>query len=518
MPDRKIGPTHPYERSALRIATFQSIGGRIVGSILGVAATVIVARELTVPAYAAYVALIGLLDLLGAASSLAIEHVALRYVPELSVRGQGAALLRVARTLFFFRFGLLAGVVLLAALLASPILSTLKLDTLQLRELMMWLPAIFLVIATRFSCACLEIVVAQRLSASIMAGVAAIRVALLSLFVFFSGPLQLVHVINIEILIQAIALIVAGLGVSRVLRSITAGSISATPVRVPPDLWNRIIKYWKSSAPREAIYLFSGKSLNRLIATRYAGGVESATYGFAQTMTEFIQRYLPSTLTGNLASAAMTARHTEHRNFGSVDFIGNLTLKLDIFLLVPLCTWMAMSGPFLTNFLTKGKYPDSAAYLVGLMIVVALESHAFLTRSYANVAERVDLTLKGSFLLAFWIVPAILLVTPLGIWGLIIARGGMLVIHETWLAIALVREKVPYHLDKSGLVKILVSGVTGFLFLHQIVTPATTTAAFLGIGCMTAIIYLIMCSFTKPFSRREREALNRLLGTRIPAR
>jgi hypothetical protein len=276
--------------------------------------------------------------------------------------------------------------------------------------------------------------------------------------------------------------------------------------------------YWKVSAPREAIYLFSGKSLNRLLMTRYAGGISSATYGFAQTMTDFIQRYLPSTLAGNLVSAAMNARHTEHRHFGSVDFIGNLTLKLDLFVLAPLSVWFALSGPFLANFLTKGKYPDAALYMIGLMMVLAIESHAFLTRSYANVAERVDLTLKGSFVLVLWIVPAILLVKPLGVWGLIVARASTLIIHEVWLAGALVRRNVPYHLDTLGIAKILVSGAIGFLFLKHVVTPAATLPAFLGIGCLTALICLISYYIANPFSARERELLLGLLGQRLPTR
>ena len=100
-------PENPYGAKRIRQGLRHLFLGKALTSIAGVGTMLLLVRELSLPDFAAYSILFGLVELVSAITGMGLIHVLTRYVPEAHASHRHGVTRRLVLTLTFTRFAIL---------------------------------------------------------------------------------------------------------------------------------------------------------------------------------------------------------------------------------------------------------------------------------------------------------------------------------------------------------------------------------------------------------------------------
>jgi hypothetical protein len=212
---------------------------------------------------------------------------------------------------------------------------------------------------------------------------------------------------------------------------------------------------------------FSGV-VNRLVVGGYLPGAQMALFGFAQSIYDLMQRYLPAQLFVGLIRPVMAARYSRVAQFTEVQTITNLVLKINL-VLIGLAAVVVMSGGSdMLLFVTAGKYGGRAVDLLLLMcLLMAFESWRHVLDLLSHTVERYGILIFTNAILGSSLLAGILLLPSLGVFALPAANCVGLFI--------------------GNLVVVWWLGKTGFPFRHDIRMILGTGTA---VACSLAVTLL----------------------------
>jgi O-antigen/teichoic acid export membrane protein len=436
---------NPYSASRINKGLKHFLLGKGLTSAAGICTLLLVVRGLDIAEFAAYSVLLGLVELLLSITNVGTGQIFTRYVPEAYTLGYRHALRRMVVTLLALRYVVLLFAVLLLFVFAEAISGWIGLER--------WLPAFRLyllvvlfrtVTSTIFQV--LEAMLHQGSSQAVLATVTVSRFLLVAT-AYGSGHLDLMTLIWIEVATDVT-------GACLMLWTLNQASLPPS-VTSAQDEWGwlrnnrrRMISFGAKGYLQHLIIMpFSGV-VNRLVVGGSLPGAQVALFGFAQSIYDLMQRFLPAQLFVGLVRPVMAARYSKAEDFREVQVVTNVVLKVNLVLIGLVATVFVAGGSDMLLFVTAGKYGEPAVNLLLLMsLLIALESWRHVLDLLSHTVERYGILIFTNAILGSSLLAGILLLPSFGVFALPAANCVGLIVSNLIVVRWLAATGFPFHHD-----------------------------------------------------------------------
>jgi len=490
-------------------------GFKIVSSVT---LLILLGRYLSQTEYAAYVSFQGLVIIAGLVSSIGIEAVLARYIPELRSSSND----RYAFQLLLYG-GLARFVVLLALVPLGLIVSASLGKWFGFSDWLWLLPyylavGVFRLTALTISQA-LESFLWQRAAQySLAAGnVFRLVATLIVLAISFKAPhvtqFGLHWVVAIELTSELLTLmLLIASGWNRY-------CLDQERFQGDSNWWSenrrRLLRFgaWSWMVSLAAVLYGSGP--NRLLAAHYMPESGLATFGYADNATNLARRLMPTRLLIGLIRPIFISRFAVDKDFSRLADMTNLVFRMNLLLFCVPIALLVVVGPALFDWLTGGKYAAAAPLLAGFLALLTLEGLRMLIEVVVQALEKNEYTLIANALQSVSFVVAIALFPVFGAWALIISAtvGTTMAITVTkWL---LARHDAIIKLDWKLIIMLV--GQTALAVITGIALRETTGSNILA-GFVTLISLFALLGIAIPFKRTEIQSMANLLPGSISSR
>lgn len=498
-----------YSADRVRKSFVHFLLGRGVTSIASLLVAFVVVRHLSVPDYAAYTAISGLLVVFMMISGGGLERVVPRYIPELYQHGSVHSLKAFCWKLVVLRLLFLAPVLILAAVFYQYLAAWFELPEER---------AVFIALAAYITSYALTMHMTRTLQALLLQRQATTGMAIewISKLIALVATLALINELSlVEVLaIQAATGLLSLLYMLVVLATFLARQVDHDRM-AELDL-SQVFRMGLHNYLHGITGLHAGQAVSKIVCAYFMPASVTAAFGFAHAITGALKRYLPANLLLGLIEPVVMARYSEERDFSKTVHLVTIVLKVNLFLLVPLTIWFYFAGEPIVLLLTGGKYPDSVAMICALMVFLMMESHRLVLQMIANAVETSEWLLHSN-LWSMILVPFILVAIYFG--GIRELIAGMLLLstfRNSYIVWRLNRHGLKYQLDIVAVCKlILVSLACTYIGTQLAATFSSGLLFCIGSGLLSGTLYVVVTFFWKVFSQAERDTLNNFLGRRL---
>lgn len=494
-----------YNKAALRTSLLHFMFGKALNAIVSLLTIIALARWMAPDAYGVYIAFLALQSVLLALSSLGIDATAERYLPELRTHHADGELLGFVMASMSARLASLFLLALLGWLAAEPITTLVGLG--QYRDVFkIWVIVVVLTGLFSFSIVLLEAMLHQRLAQLCMGVYVVAKLVLLGL-VHEYFQLHLNSLVQIELFATGIAALI---GTCLLVRLFPAGGLR-NGWRLILENRQRIERFAFFNYLAQIVFQLFNAELMKLVVTRLLGVLESARYGFAYSLVDTVQRYLPAVLLLRLIKPVFVSRYTKTGDFSQLNEMARIILKLNLLMLTPIIAFAAVFGGDLLSILSKGKYADAHWVLVGVLVLLVPASHQLVLSLLAGTIEKNSLQLYAGIASSIGLPCALFLVPAFGVLGAVAASAISALIYNVFATVYLRRSGFDYRPDLRGAGVFVVGGIILYgltLGMNSIVTGWVGVAAALIFG---SVVYLSVVRVMSVFSHDERQLLNSVL-------
>lgn len=500
-------PNKHYGRGAI----LRSLGHFLIGRAGAGAATLAVLllsiRYLTTPEFAAYASLHALVLVLGLVTSLGINPLLLRMLPELRTANNNRAVYRLltvgtlARVLCYG-----VGAAICLAVLPA-IASWLKLTHFE-PLLALYLLVGLLRVNGTFLANALESLLWQKQAQYSLALGALLKLALVA-YSIWQQEFDLTRFVYIELCADGAMVLLLLVSGWRRWQQDTERHLGDASV-----LTKQLGRYGQFSVWAYAQNLTSvmaGSAPNRLFVATFFASEATALYGVLDRLTDYVRRYEPTRLLLGIIRPAFNARYREDTQFDGLAKQASMLIRLNLTLLgLPLAMLVYWSQPLLA-ILDNPSYSHATWLLVGMYALVIIGSLNTLIDVLVKLVERAAIYTISNLLLSASLLLAIPLIEHLGLWSIVLANAvgltlAMVVILGYMRSAAYSINLRPRLLAKLVLVIILAIGAGQLAWLAL----GSAWAA----GAVTGITYLALLLVFAPICNEERSDIQGWLKKR----
>lgn len=496
-----------YGRPDVRSAGYHFLVGKALAFVAGLAVTLLAARWMSVSAFGTYMLVGGVVLLLGTVSSLGLREVVQRFVPELMSQGRPRGAGRLAFRLLAVRTVALAAAMVLLYL-GAPLTANFLAMPDQAAGIRAACPAFATMTLFNFTVLLLETLLQQKQTKWLWLLAAVLRLGLMLAVVGQGEDLTLKAMLTVD----AWAFGIAAAGGLGLLARWAMLHVAATEAPLTSkDLLNRMIPFAAYNYLMVLSLGLQGGAVNKIVAAKYLPLAALAGFAFAQALADAVQRNLPNVLLLNLARPALMAGFARTQDSSALAGNANIFFKANLFLLIPVLAWVAACAEPLAAILSGGKYILAGPLLAGLLVLVGLGCHYRRLEFLCHALELTRLLFIGNLGVVVALVPAALLASWIGPWGIVLALCVGCLSRDVLLSIALTRRGVSCGNDWRGLTKLAGSGL-GAGLAAWVLTPANGDILTVGSGALvTGLTFLVLARLARPFSPSERDAINGFL-------
>ena len=279
----------------------------------------------------------------------------------------------------------------------------------------------------------------------------------------FFHHMDLTSLIIVEVVNEAVGAFVMSWGVYQASRN-RPGDVTDVPLQREWLQKNtrRMIDFGIKGYAQGLIILPYGGMVNRLVAGNQFAPIQVALFGFAQSIFDQLQRYLPAQLFNGMIRPVMAARYSANNSYREAETVANAALTINLVLIGLAATFFAAGGGDVYLWLSKGKYGADAAVLVLLMcLVMALESWRHSLENLSHTVERYGFLVFSNAFLGLSLLLGIALAPEYGIAALPAANCAGLVVANVMVAYWLRRTGFPYQLDMGHIVSCAFASAVG---------------------------------------------------------
>lgn len=433
--------TERYGQERVKRGFFHFMIGKGVSSVAGFLATVLVIRALTIDAFAAYSVLTAFVALLTAISGLGLAHVLLRYVPELYALHYKTALRQLISNALLIRTVALLVTTLVAYLLEDKLMPVIGLEG-QARAFNVFLLVVLLRSSTHVLSQVLESTLHQSLAQLAFTVGSVIRLTGMA-YLLQLGQVSLLDVIWVEVISDSASFFIGCFGVVQMVRHSAGGNSagSANERQVPADdlHWlhdnlRQMARFALAGYVQHLAIMPYGGPTNRLVGGHMLGAGALANFGFAQSLYEYVARYLPAQLLVGLIRPIVVARYCERRDFSVAAKLCGQVLQINILLIGAGLSLLAAGGAEALAWMSAGKYGAEAALLLAMLLfVLLLETQRQQLELLVQTVEQYKELIASNVLLACSVFIAILLIPAWGAIAFPIANFIGLVVANAWV-------------------------------------------------------------------------------------
>jgi len=499
---------NPYSTSRIAKGLKHLLLGKGLTSAAGIGTLLLVVRGLDLPSFAAYSVLLGLVELLSAITNVGTGQIVTRFVPEAYTHGFHRTLRRLVTALLALRYSVLVLAVLLLYVVLATVAGWIGLeDWLDAFRLYLFVVLFRTVSSTVFQV--LEAMLHQGLGQAVLASVAVSRFVLVAV-AYATGHLDLMTLIAIEVATDV-------LGAMSMLW--TLGRIAAVGRdEVPGEAgWleanrRRMLSFGIKGYLQHLIIMpFSGVT-NRLVVGGHLSAVQVALFGFAQSIFDLMQRFLPAQLFVGLIRPVLAARHARSRGFDELQFVVNQVLKVNLALIGLAVVVVYGGGSDMLLVVTAGKYGGQAVELLALMcLLIALESWRHVLDLLCHTVERYGMLVFSNGLLGSSLLLGIALMPSIGIFALPAANCVGLILSNLIVIYWLHATGFPFRHDLRAVAGI--SGAVGFALLAVNLLQQVVGHWFV-LAPVAVVVYAMACVFVLRPRGAERELWSKLVTDR----
>lgn len=500
-----------YGRRAFRRSFRHFVVGKGVKFFATLAALLILGRWMETTEYGAYIALRGLSEIARGITTIGVSTVLFRYLPELRAAGNNLAAYRLLRIGMLLR--ILA--ILLFFLLVLPFVDQIGI-TFNISD-WVWLIPIALAIGA------LEVVVTtlsqslesffwQKEAQFSLASGNVLKVILFGVFVML-GELTLSNVILAEGVGLGFALSMLLLGLwTRWGKDEGRGDGDASWLR---ENLSRMVRFGAWAFALNFTRLLYGPGPNRLLIAHYLPIGELAVFGYASNLAQFGRRMMPSKLAATMLRPLLVARYSVSSDFSKISHLSNLVYRFNLSILVVPIGVLLLSGEYLLDLLTDGKYGAAAPILVFFLVILVSEGMRQLLALVAQAVERNDLMAASNLIQSASLLLAIPFITQFGVWAVLVSNFVGTLFANVVLMRLLRGAGFHYEFEWLPVARIAAYGISsvglGWLLARYVDESALGNlwGLMMFLSCYTAL-YM----FFPPFSAEERKMIGSVLRRR----
>jgi O-antigen/teichoic acid export membrane protein len=454
-------PRYGAERVRRGIGHF--ILGKGISATGGFLAMVLVVRLLSVDAFADYSVFVALVEVFTAFSGLGLAHALLRYVPELYAKHYRIALREFVLGAFALRTGVLLLAIGAVYLLASPVAGFLGAgDSYQAMRL--FLLVVLFRTSSHFLSQILESTLHQGVT-QMAFSVASVSRLLGMVYLMMTGTATLTSVIWAEVISELLCVILMLRGIVNV---VVEGAAEA-PRPDDDSQWLRrnlrqIARFSVQGYTQHVVGLPFGGNTNRMVGGHMFAPSAMANYGFAQSLYEYTKRYLPAQLLIGLIRPIVVARFSEKRNFSAAAGTCERIILVNMLFIGMIFSALLVGGDAALSWVSGGKYGTEALIiLVGLLVVLTLETHRLILELLVQTVERYSILIRPNLFLALSVLPAIYLYRYIGIIAFPASNAVALAFSNLWVKRQLLKESYVYRAQHGTTLQICAMVLAGAL-------------------------------------------------------
>jgi O-antigen/teichoic acid export membrane protein len=502
---RRQGVSQHYGKAAVRTSLLHFLFGKAFNAVVSVVTLIALARWLSTADYGGYVALVALQAMLLAISNLGVETTTERFLPEFRTRYADEKLLGFVLACVLTRLVtllLLAGIGVLAAGLIT---TWLGLPTLA-EMLRFWMLAVFCYGALSFACVLLEAMLKQKQAQACMSVYLGSKLALI-VGLQAGWQVDLARLVACEVL--------AGLGSAALALTLLtrqfhhAGMVAGW--RLLLENRDRLRRFAVFNYAAQCVFQLFSADVLKLLVTRLIGVAGSASYGFAASLADMVQRYLPATLLQRLIKPVFVSRYVRSGDFEELNQMGLLILKLNLLILVPVIALSIAYGGELLGLLTQGRFVDAHWLLVGVLCLLIPSSHQAVLSMLAGTMERNAMQLVAGLAATIGLPLALMLIPGWGAMGAIAAAASSALVYNLVAVWYLRRSGLAYAPDWRSVAVFLVLGAGLSVAMLGIKVLDMTSALCVAAVVAVLLTYLALVRALTVFRPAERATLNALL-------
>jgi hypothetical protein len=262
--------------------------------------------------------------------------------------------------------------------------------------------------------------------------------------------------------------------------------------------------------------LYSPDAL-KLIVSRTIGVAEAAAFGFAHAMSFVLYRYLPATLLIGLIRPMLVARRARQAKDEQLIAVGNLVLKINLALLLPLAALFGVAGRTFAALASGGRYPDAATPLFLLTLLLAFTGVHVVLSALATAVEDRRAVLTGTLVSLPGVVVAIAMAPWLGVVAMVFGLWISELLWCSFTVAVLRRAGFDFRLDWDGWSRFaaaaLVAAGAAWGLLHLVALRPGQSLALA--AAVIGVVYLGACLALRPFSAADRAMVAQILPARL---
>ncbi|MDO4635970.1 MAG: hypothetical protein Q4B13_00285 [Lautropia sp.] len=435
---------NPYSARRIAAGMKHFLMGKALTSVAGVGALLLIVRHLPVEEFAAYSVLLGLTEVLLTLTSVGTGQILTRFVPEIFNLRYAWAL----RRLIGYSMGLRLVLILLTVmvLIAFPVWLA---DWVSLKRWLFPMQLYLLVVLFRTTSnsefQILEAMLEQKRGQTAFAAVTVGKFIGVLGLVWFQ-KMSLINLIFVEVVNESIGAFVMSWGVYQASRD-RPGDNTDVPLQREWLQKNtrRMIDFGVKGYTQGLIILPYGGMVNRLVAGNQFSAIQVALFGFAQSIFDQLQRYLPAQLFNGMIRPVMAARYSANGSYKEAETVANAALTVNLVLIGLAATFFAAGGGDFYLWLSKGKYGSDAAVLILMMCLdMALESWRHSLENISHTVERYGFLVFSNAFLGLSLLLGVALAPRFGIVALPAANCIGLVLANIMVGYWLRRTGFPY--------------------------------------------------------------------------
>ncbi|NEV62837.1 lipopolysaccharide biosynthesis protein [Thiorhodococcus minor] len=500
-----------YGLDAVRKSLAHFLVGKTFRMLASVTVLLLLARVLPVEQYAVYIAFQALIALLDVLTSIGVQKVLFRYLPELRATGNNRAAYRLLFYGMLFRL-LVVSLLFLAALPLLPWVAR----VFNVEEWIWLLPWYLLVGYLRLGAfwlsQCLESLLWQKESQYSMAVGGAVA-ALVMVYLAVVGELTLERVVLAEGLGESVALSLLVLSWVRRWRQDQQRAVGDS------GWWRenrqRAVRYGLWSYLLSQSSLLYGSAPNRLLAAHALPVSELAILGVADSFMNLARKWVPTRMLMSMVRPLAMARFAATGDFQDVTRLSDFVFRINLILLGLPVAILTVAGPELLAWITAGHYPEAGYLLMGFLLVLATQGMRDLLELMVQALEKNPILLWTNLLQSASLLIAVVLLPVVGLWGLVISNlAGTLAANA--IVIARLRGlgyRLGWRLD-----------LTAWIGLHCALSIAVGLAVEKGMGSPSMAVVCVVLTYAAllllkpPLSRDETQVVTSLMRRRLVAR
>lgn len=454
---------NPYSARRILAGMKHFLMGKALTSVAGVGALFLTVQNLPVAQFAAYSIMLGLTEVLLTLTSVGTGQILTRFVPEIFNLRYASALRHLIGYALALRLVLIFITVVVLVIFPLWLANWFNLEN-WLFELQLYLLVVLFRTTSNSEFQVLEAMLEQKRGQTAFAAVTVGKFIGIIVLVWLN-KMTLVNLILVEVVNEALGAILMTWGVYKATRP-RPGDVTDLDVQ---RTWmknnlRRMINFGLKGHLQGLIILPYGGMVNRLVAGNQFPAFQVALFGFAQSIFDQFQRYLPAQLFNGMIRPVMAARFSANRLFKEAETVANAVLTINLVLIGWAVTVFAAGGGDIYLWLSKGKYGADAAVLILLMcLVMALESWRHTLENLCHTVERYGFLVFSNTFLGLSLVLGVALAPAMGIVALPAANCIGLVVSNFMVIYWLRRTGYPYQSNLEHIFACLFATSIGLL-------------------------------------------------------